>query len=68
MTLGGDWICNQDNRSSYIKDWGKAIMKLRGNYACVNLVPEGFVLDKTADFPISSFQIIRRVLLLRRWL
>jgi len=66
MILGRDWIYNQDNRSSYIKDWGKVIMKFRDNYACVNLVSEGFVLDKTADFPISSFQIMWRVLLLCR--
>ena len=58
IILGGDWIYNQDHRSSYIEDWGKVIMKFRNNYACVNLVPEGFVLDKTADFPISSFQIM----------
>lgn len=41
MILGRDWIYNQDNRSSYIKDWGKVIMKFRDNYACVNLVTEG---------------------------
>jgi len=58
IILGRDYILNQDHRSSYIKDWGKVIMKFRDNYACVNLVPEGFVLDKTADFPISSFQIM----------